>query len=187
MTAPDLPGRDSLALAASTLRPYTPPPPRRRRRLRPKWIAAILAADVVVGGLLWHVVGRHQDSPVQAVRTVATLAGRGDWNGVYDHLCSADRQQFSESELASGATEALQVLHGLAGVRISEAHSVRVHLIGPFSLPAEQVSGQLLPPLGAPLQFHATVVRELNGWRLCLAVGGYGAPALGIDVPLGAG
>jgi hypothetical protein len=77
------------------------------------------------------------------------------------------------------------VLHGFAGVHITSAHAVRVQLVGPIPLPAEQVSGQLVPRLGAPVDFHVTTVREVTGWTVCLSVGGYGSPDLGVDVPLG--
>lgn len=188
VTRPDPAGRAQLVAAAAALRPYTPPPPRRRgllRRLGWKWALAFVVADLLVGSLLWHVVDRHQDSPVTAVTRVADLAGRGDWAAVYDHLCTADHRQFSASDVASGGSAALQLLHGFAGVRIGAAHAVSVHLIGPFALPAEEVSGQLVPQLGPPVDFHVTTVREVTGWRLCLSVGGYGAPAFGVDVPLG--
>ena len=72
-------------------------------------------------------------------------------------------------------------------MRITSAHAVAVHLVGPISLPAEQVAGQLVPRLGPPIDFHVTTVRELGGWRVCLSVGGYGAPDFGVDVPLGSG
>ena len=146
---------------------------------------AFVALDLVAGSLLWHLVSSHQDSPVRAVTRVASLAGDGDWPGVYAQLCAADRQQFSEPELASGGTAALQLLHGLAGVRVTDARTVSVHLVGPLALPAEQVEGQLVPQLGPTVDFHVTTVREVAGWRVCLSVGGYGSSAFGVDVPLG--
>lgn len=188
MTGPDPAGQARLAAAAREL--IRPPAPARRRRpwllrLGWKWATAFVVADLVLGSLLWRVINSHQDSPVKAVTRVTDLAGRGDWSGVYDHLCSADRRQYAAADVASGGSEALQLLHGLAGVRITDARTVRVHLVGPVSLPAEQVSGQLVPRLGPPLDFHVTTVREVAGWRLCLSVGGYGVPAFGVDTPLG--
>lgn len=186
MTAPDVEGRAALLAAAAELRPYQPPT-RRKRWPRPpaRLVVLFLAADLVIGSALWMLVGRHQDSPVDAVTTVAALAGNGDWTGVYDHLCSADRAQFSEADVAAGGDGALQLLHGFAGVRVTDTRTVAVRLVGPIGLPAEQVSGQLDPGLGSPVAFTVTTVRELAGWRLCLSAGGYSAPAFGVDVPLG--
>jgi hypothetical protein len=144
-----------------------------------------VALDFIVGSLLWHAVRAHQDSPVRAVTRVASLAGAADWHGVYDHLCNADHRQFSAADVAAGGSGALQLLHGFAGVRITGAHSVAIHLVGPVSLPAEQVSAQLIPRLGPPIDFHVTTVREITGWRVCLSVGGYGSATLGVDEPLG--
>lgn len=140
---------------------------------------------MVVGALLWHLVGRHRDSPQRAVTRVAALAGQGDWTGVYHHLCSADHRRFTLADVASGGTAAMQLLHGLVGVRITDTRTVGVHLVGPLSLPAEQVTGRLVPPLGPTVDFHVTTVREVSGWAVCLSVGGYGSAALGVDVPVG--
>ena len=184
VTGPDPAGAARLAAAARELTPYVPPT-RRRRRLPVKWVVAFVIVDVVVGSVLWHVISRTQDSPVDAVRTVATLAGNGDWAGVYDHLCRADHEQFSAADIAEGGDGALGLLHGLAEVRLGAAHSVTVHLVGPLSLPAKQVAGTLVPRLGPPIDFTVTTVRDLGGWRVCLSVGGYSAPAFGVDEPLG--
>ena len=154
-------------------------------RLGWKVVALFLLADLIAGSVVWHLLNRRQDSPVAAVTRIASLAGQGDWQGVYTRLCSADHQQFSPAEVASGGSSALQLLHGLAGVRVMNTHVVAVHLVGPFSLPAEQVSGEVVPGLGPPSDFHVTTVREVTGWKLCLSVGGYGASAFGVDVPLG--
>jgi hypothetical protein len=164
-----------------------PAPSQRRRTWRPswRWLAVFAAVDLVVGSVMWRLVSSHQDSPVKAVTRVADLAGRGDWAGVYDHLCSADRKQFRASDVAAGGGVALQMVHGLAGVRITGTRTVGVHLLGPLSLPAQQVSGQLAPRFGPTFDFHVTTVREVTGWRLCLSVGGYGSSAFGVDVPLG--
>jgi hypothetical protein len=185
---PDLVGTDLLRAASSDLSSTwaTPPPPRlpwthRFSRRRLKLIAAFLAVDVIGGWALWHFVVAKQDSPVDAVRKVATLAGQGNWPAVYDSLCRADREQFSETDLASGGSAALAVLHGLANVKITSAHAVAVHLIGPLAVPAEQVVGTLVPTLGTPIPFTVTTVRELGGWRMCLSAGGYSAPSLGVD------
>jgi len=148
-------------------------------------VALFLAADLVIGAVLWHVYSKSGDSPQQAVTKVATLARNGDWSGVYDHLCDSDRHQYTGAEIQTGGTGALQLLHGLAGVHVTATQATSVHVIGPLALPAEQVSGQLVPPLGTPVDFRVTTVRQLNGWRLCLSVGGYAVPSLGIDVPLG--
>lgn len=160
-------------------------PRRLRRWLRPRWILAFVVVDIVVASLLWHILSRQGDSPVQAVQRAATLAGRGDWAGVYDHLCTADHEHFTEAEVAAGGSDALQLLHGFAGVRITDTRATQVHVIGPLGLPAEEVSGRLLPQLGPAVDFHVTTLREISGWKLCLSIGGYGAPALGVDVPLG--
>jgi hypothetical protein len=58
-------------------------------------------------------------------------------------------------------------------------------LIGPISLPAEQVRGQLQPRLGPPINFHVTTVHELSGWKVCLSAGGYGADGLTDDETVG--
>jgi hypothetical protein len=187
VAGPDLQGRARLAEAALALRPYTPPVRPRRWWARLGWkrLTAFVVADLIAGTALWHVAERTGDSPVRAVAAVARLAGQGDWTGVYHRLCSADREQLSPAEVSAGGSEALTVLHGLAGVHIVAAHAVVVHLVGPLSLPAEQVVGSVLPQFGPAVDFHVTTVRELTGWKVCLSVGGYGSPALGVDVPLG--
>lgn len=163
-----------------------PIPSQRRRTRRPSWrlLAVFAAVDLVVGSVVWRLVSSHQDSPVKAVTRVADLAGRGDWAGVYGHLCSADRRHFGAADVAAGGSASLQMVHGLAGVRITETRMVTVHLLGPLSLPAQQVSGRLVPPFGPTFDFHVTTVREVTGWKLCLSVGGYGSSAFGVDVPL---
>ena len=178
----DLFGRAQLLAAVGEVRPYAPT--RGRIRVPWRWLALFVLVDVLVGAVVWNLATRHQDSPVDAVSSVATLAGHGDWAGVRDHLCRADRTQMTEADLAAGAGAATALVHGFAGVDILGARAVAVHLVGPVSLPAEQVSGRLLPALGESVDFTVTTVRELGGWKVCFSVGGYSAPALGVNVPL---
>jgi hypothetical protein len=57
--------------------------------------------------------------------------------------------------------------------------------VGPIHWPAAQVSGQLVPVVGAPSAYSVTVVHEIGGWRVCLSAGGYSSAAMNVDVPLG--
>jgi hypothetical protein len=147
----------------------------------------MLAVDLVVGSVAWHYLTEsHPSAVAAAVEGTAKDAGHNDWSAVYSRLCSTDRAQTSESDLASAGQGALLQLGGLNHVTVTQVTDTHVSL-GPIHVPAATAAGELYPEIGVPTAYTVTVVRELGGWKVCLSAGGYSSAALGVNVPLGAG
>jgi hypothetical protein len=186
-SGPSPAGIEDLRRAAAALG-HQPREPRRRRW--PKWLTAkrvalLLVADLTLGTLAVHYLTRsHPAAEAAAVTAAADAAAHNDWNAVYDDLCSSDHSQLSESELQGAGRGALLAIGGLDHVTVSSVKSVTLP-VGPIHWPAAQVSGQLVPVVGAPSDYTVTVVREIGGWRMCLSAGGYRSTAMNVDVPLG--
>jgi hypothetical protein len=145
----------------------------------------LLVVDLTLGTVAVHYLTRsHPAAEAAAVVAAADAAAHNDWNGVYDDLCSSDRSQLSEGELQAAGRGALLSIGGLDHVTVSSVKSVTLP-VGPIHWPAAQVSGQLIPVVGAPSDFTVTVVREIGGWRMCLSAGGYSSTAMNVAVPLG--
>jgi hypothetical protein len=180
-------GIDELRRAAAALGRH-PHKPRRRRWphwLTRKRIVLLLVADLTLGTLAVHYLTRsHPAAEAAAVTATAQAAADNDWNAVYGDLCSSDRSQLSEAELQAAGRGALLSIGGLDHVTVSSVKSVSLP-VGPIHWPAAQVSGQLVPVVGAPSDYTVTVVREVGGWRMCLSAGGYRSTAMNVDVPLG--
>jgi hypothetical protein len=176
-----------LRQAAAALKRHTPPPPKRRHRLTKKRIAIILAVDLVVGSVAWHYFTEpHPSAVAKAVETVGSDAAHNNWSAVYGELCSSDRAQIAEGDIATAGEGALLELGGLHQVTVTHVTTTHVSL-GPIPIPAAVVSGQLIPRIGAPSAYSVTAVLEASGWHVCLSAGGYSSAALGINVPLGHG
>jgi hypothetical protein len=177
----------TLRQAAQNLaRPVQTPKPRRRWFTKRR-IAISLVFDLVIGSVAWHYLTEsHPSAVAAAVEGTAKDAAHGDWTGVYSRLCSSDRAQMSESDLAEAGQGALLSLGELNHVTVTHVTSTDVAL-GPIHVPAATAAGQLVPVVGTPSPYTVTVVRELGGWKVCLSAGGYSSTALGVNVPLGAG
>jgi hypothetical protein len=188
-SGPSPTGVEELRRAAAALG-HQPREPRRRRwpkALTAKRIALLLVADLTLGTLAFHYLTRsHPAAEAAAVIAAADAAAHNDWNGVYDDLCSSDRTQLSEGELQTAGRGALLSIGGLDHVTVTSVHSVALP-VGPIHWPAAQVSGQLIPVVGAPSTYTVTVIREIGGWRMCLSAGGYRSSAMNVDVPLANG
>ncbi|HVV75150.1 MAG TPA: hypothetical protein VHC43_03870 [Mycobacteriales bacterium] len=188
---PSIEGRDSLAYAASQLKPYQVPVKKRRLRW-PRWLTwkrtvALLAVDVIFGPILWHHVFAANPGAVKgAVNHTLDDLEHHNWSGVYDSLCRNDRAQVDESDLAAAGDGALEQLGGgLARWTITSVTNIHQNL-GPMNLPAAQVSGQLYPLAGSPSPFTVVVVHEIpEGWHICMSAGGFSM--LGYTEPLGSG
>jgi hypothetical protein len=149
-------------------------------------VAMMLAVDLVVGSVAWHYLTEsHPSAVAAAVEDTAKDAGHNDWSAVYNRLCSTDRAQMSEGDLAGAGQGALLQLGGLNHVTVTQVTDTHVSL-GPIHVPAATAAGELYPEIGAPTAYTVTVVRELGGWKVCLSAGGYSSAALGVNVPLGA-
>jgi hypothetical protein len=165
-------------------------PPQRRRRRWPKWLTAkrvalLLVADLTLGTIGFHYLTRsHPAAEAAAVIGAADAAAHNDWNTVYGDLCSSDRSQLSVGELQAAGRGALLSIGGLDHVTVTSVRSVSLP-VGPIHWPAAQVSGELVPVVGAPSHYTVIVVREIGGWRMCLSAGGYRSTAMNVDVPLG--
>jgi hypothetical protein len=147
----------------------------------------MLTVDLVVGSIAWHYLTEsHPSAVAAAVEGTAKDAAHGNWTAVYNRLCSSDRAQMSESDLASSGQAALLQLGGLNHVTVTGVTDTHVSL-GPIHVPAATASGQLVPEFGTPSAYTVTVVREVGGWKVCLSAGGYSSTALGVNVPLGSG
>jgi len=147
----------------------------------------MLTVDLVVGSLAWHYLTEsHPSAVASAVEGTANDAAHGDWNAVYQRLCSSDRAQMSEATLADEGQAALLQLGGLNHVTVTQVSDTHVSL-GPIHVPAATATGQLVPRFGAASAYTVTVVREVGGWKVCLSAGGYSSAALGVNVPLGSG
>jgi hypothetical protein len=174
------------AAAALVKPPRKPPKPFRRRRrwLTKRRIALAIAVDLAVGTFAWHyVTATHPAAVAAAVEAAANDAAQDNWAGVYSKLCSSDRAQMSEAELAQGGQAALQQIGGLSHVTVASVDSVSIP-VGPLHWPAAHVSGELIPLIGAPSPYSVTAIRSLTGWQVCFSAGGYSSTALQIGVPL---
>jgi hypothetical protein len=186
-SGPSPQGVAELRQAAAALgRPPSPPPRRRRtHKFTKRRVALFLVVDLVVGGFAWHYITEpHPGAAAAAVQKVANDAAHNDWAAVYANLCSSDHGQIAESDLAGAGQAALYQLGGLSHATVTEVAPISVP-IGPLHWPAAQVSGQLVPRLGAPSAYTVTVVHEVAGWKMCLSAGGYSSARLGVNVPLG--
>lgn len=188
---PSATGRAQLAAAAAALtRGQTVPAPQARWWRRPRNLGWLLVADVVIGSILLKVVSGHQDSPATAVQGTVTLAGRGNWSGVHHRLCSADQRRFTTDQLAQAGRVAALTLRGLDHAEVTSVEPATLPLdlpvVGEVGLPVRLVRGHLIAALGPPSDFSVITVREIDGWRVCLSVGGYSSTALQVDVPIGA-
>lgn len=186
-SGPSPAGVDELRKAAAALGHRAPAP---RRRRWPRWltgrrIALLLAADLVLGSVAWHYLTQpHPKAEAAVVLDAAAAASHNDWAGVYDRLCSSDRAQLTEPQLQAAGRGALLSIGGLDHVTVTAVRSVTLP-VGPLHWPAAQVSGQLVPVVGAGSAYTVTVVREIGGWRMCLSAGGYSSTAMNVNVPLG--
>jgi hypothetical protein len=180
-------GTTGLHQAAYVLAHPTSVPPKRHRWLTKRRIAIMLTADLIVGSVAWHYLTEgHPSAVAAAVEAVGKDAAHNDWNAVYGRLCSTDRAQMSESDLAGAGEGALLQLGGLNHLTVTHVTSTHVAL-GPIHVPAATAAGQLVPRIGAPTAYTVTVVREVGGWKVCLSAGGYSSAALGVNEPLGSG
>ncbi len=176
-----------LRQAAAALKRHAAPLPKRHRWLTGKRLAIILVIDLVVGSLAWHYLTEaHPTAVAKAVESVGNDAAHNNWSAVYNSLCSSDRAQIAESDIASAGEGALLQLGGLHSVTVTNVTNTHVSL-GPIPIPAAVVSGQLVPRIGPSSAYTVTVVREVSGWHVCLSAGGYSSTALGVNVPLGDG
>jgi hypothetical protein len=174
------------AAAALVKPPRKPPKPFRRRRrwLTKRRIALAIALDLVVGSFAWHyITATHPAAVAAAVESTANAAAHNDWAGVYNKLCSSDRAQMSETELAQGGQATLLQIGGLSHVTVTSVDKVSIP-VGPLHWPAAHASGELIPLAGAPSPYSVTVIRSLTGWQVCFSAGGYSSTALQVDVPL---
>jgi hypothetical protein len=164
-----------------------PPPPRRRpwwrRHLR--WLLLALAVDLLAGTLLWRWLQHPAQTPERAVVRLAGLVHDKDWAGVRASLCAPDRARYTTQDVAQAGQAALLVLRGVDTFRVRRVVTVPDVALGPVGLPARRVEGDVVALLGPPSAAHVTVVLELRTWKACLSAGGYGADALGVDVPPG--
>lgn len=175
--------RSQLEAVNAALSAPKPPPPARpwwRRNLR--WIAIALVVDVVVGNVLWRVLRDEKSTPERAVQQAVKLVADGDWDGLRHALCTPDRARYSTADLAQGGRTANLVLRGVEDIEVEQVTTVPDVSLGPVSLPARRVHGQLIAALGPPAAVWVTVVKEPTAWKVCLSAGGYGLPALGVDV-----
>lgn len=188
-TGPSIEGVDQIRQAAAFLTPYQPPV---RKRRWPRWLTArrfvvIVIVSVILGSIGWHYLTKpHPQAVAAAVIDTANAAAHDNWTTVYDQLCSSDRSQISEADLASAGHGALLSIGELDHVTVTSVTPVTLP-IGVVHWPASQVSGELVPVVGQPSSYTVTVVREDGGWRMCLSAGGYSSSAMGVDVPLGSG
>jgi hypothetical protein len=191
-SGPSPQGIAELKLAAAALRPYEPP---RRKRWWPRWLTAkrlalILVADLVLGSIAWHYVHKwlapQPGAVAKAMEQTASDAAHNNWTAVYNKLCSSDRAQVSEADLASAGRAELLALGELDHVTVTSVRSVSQSL-GPINLPAAQVSGDIVPVIGRPSAYTMVLVHELSGWHVCLSAGGYSSAALHVSAPLGSG
>lgn len=172
--------------AARDLAPPVSPPPKRRRWLTKRRIAMALTVDLLVGSLVFHYLTEsHPSAVAAAVEGTARDAAHNDWTGVYGRLCSSDRAQMSESDLAQDGQGALLALDGLNHVTVTRVVSTHIS-VGPIPVPAATAYGQLYPEIGPPSPYSVTLIRSVDGWQVCLSAGGYSSAALGVNVPLGA-
>jgi hypothetical protein len=191
-SGPSPQGIAELKLAAAALRPYEPP---KRKRYWPRWLTAkrlalILVADLILGSVAVHYVkqwlGPHPGAVAAAMEQTGSDAAHNNWSAVYNSLCSNDRAQFDESDLASGGQAEMLAIGELDHVTVTSVRTVHQSL-GPITLPAAQVSGQLVPVIGKPSAYTMVLVHELSGWHICLSAGGYSSTALQVSAPLGSG
>jgi hypothetical protein len=191
-TGPSPQGIAELKLAAAALRPYEPP---KRKRYWPKWLTAkrlalILVADLILGSVGWHYLdnwlGPKPSAVAAAMEQTAKNAAHNNWSAVYNSLCSNDRAQIDESDLASAGEGELTAIGELDHVTVTSVRTIHQSL-GPINLPAAQVSGQLVPVFGRPSPYTMVLVHELSGWHVCLSAGGYSSTALQVNAPIGAG
>jgi hypothetical protein len=177
----------TLHQAAHNLARPVQAPNKHRRWFTKRRVAIALTFDIVVGSIAWHYLTEsHPSAVAAAVEGTAKDAAHNDWPGVYSRLCSSDRAQMSENDLAQAGQGALLALGELNHVTVTQVTSTHVAL-GPIHVPAATASGQLVPVVGTPSPYTVTVVREVGGWKVCLSAGGYSSAALGVNVPLGAG
>lgn len=170
--------------AARSLARTAPPAPPRRRWVTKRRVALVLAVDLVLGSIAWHYLTEsHPSAVAAAVQRISKDAAHNDWNAVYSQLCSSDRDQMSERELATAGQAALLQLGGLSHVTVTRVTPARVS-VGPLPVPAAQAAGELVPELGPQSAYTVTLVESVGGWHVCLSVGGYSSAALGIAVPL---
>jgi hypothetical protein len=163
------------------------PRPARRPWLTKRWVAVFLAVDLVAGTVAWHyLTATHATAAAAAVEGTASDAAHKNWTGVYNRLCSSDRSQITEANLAGVGRAALLQIGGLEHATVTGVTPVTLP-VGPIHWPAEQVSGNLERAIGAPSPYTVTVIRELGSWKVCLSAGGYSSSALGVKAPLGNG
>jgi hypothetical protein len=159
-------------------------PPRRRRWLTKRRVALALVVDLVIGTVAWHyLTATHPSAIAAAVESTANDAAHNNWTGVYDKLCSSDRDQTSEAEFGEVGRVAMLRIGELNHVTVTTVDPISVP-VGPLQWPAAQVSGDLVPVIGVPSPYTVTVIRSLTGWQVCLSAGGYSSTALGVSVPL---
>lgn len=176
-----------LRQAAAALGRPIKSPRRQHRWLTPKRIALFLAIDLVLGIVGWHyLTATHPTAVAAAVEGTAKDAAHNNWNAVYNSLCSSDRQQMSEPDLADAGKAAMLQIGELDHVTVTDVQPLTVP-VGPLHWPATTVSGDLVPVIGRPSAYTVTVIREVGGWKMCLSVGGYSSAALGVSEPLGSG
>jgi hypothetical protein len=173
--------------AAALIR--TPKVPKQRawwwRWMTPKRVALALVVDLVLGSVAWHYLTEsHPTAIATAVERTANDAAHNNWTGVYESLCSSDRQQITEANLEDAGQEAMLQLGELNHITVATVTPLSIP-VGPLHWPAAQVSGQLVPVIGAPSAYTVTVVRALAGWQICFSAGGYSSAALGVSAPLG--
>jgi hypothetical protein len=177
---------DLHAAARALAHPVTAPP-QRHRWFTKRRIAIMLVVDLVIGSVAWHYLTEsHPTAVAAAVESVGKDAAHNDWAAVYSQLCSSDRAQIAESDLAGAGQGALLTLGGLNHLTVTHVTPTHVS-IGPLHVPAATAAGELVPRIGPPSPYTVTVVRELGGWKVCLSAGGYSSTALGVNVPLGSG
>jgi hypothetical protein len=169
--------------AAALARPVAKPP-RRRKWLTRRRVAIALVVDLIVGTVSWHyLTASHPTAIAAAVESTANDAAHNNWTGVYGKLCSSDRDQTSESQFAEFGQAALLHIGELNHVTVTQVTPVSVP-VGPLHWPAAEVSGDLVPVIGAPSPYTVAVIRSISGWQVCLSAGGYSSTALGVSVPL---
>jgi hypothetical protein len=191
-SGPSPQGIAELKLAGEALRPYEPP---KRKRRWPRWLTAkrlamLLVADLILGSIGWHYLtnwlGPQPGAVAKAMEQTASDAAHNNWSAVYNNLCSNDRAQTSEADLATAGKAELLTIGELDHVTVTSVATVTQSL-GPINLPAAQVTGQLVPVFGQPSAYTMVLVHELSGWHVCLSAGGYSSTALHVSAPIGTG
>lgn len=186
-SGPSIDGVDAIRQAAAFLKPYEPPPRRTSRwpkALTFKRTIALVVVLLVVGNVGIHYLLRSNPGAAKgAVLAAASAASHNDWSSVYDHLCTSDQQQISESELHDAGRAALLSIGELDHVTVTSERPITIP-VGVLHFQAEQVSGQLVPVIGQPSTYSVTVLDERGSWRVCLSAGGYSSSAMQVNVPL---